>query len=454
MNAGDKGHAISRRTLLRMAAGGAVACSAAVWGRSIGPRPRKTPNIVFILADDMGWADVGHHGSTIRTPHIDRLVQEGVRFDRHYVMPTCTPTRVGFISGRYPSRFGVTAPAYGKIFDDDTITLAQALRDSDYATSIAGKWHMGSPPDHTPLKYGFDTSYGYLHGQIDPYTHHYKTGVPSWHRNDEYLQEEGHATDLITDEAVRIVTSKHDRPFFLYLNYSVPHYPLDEPTEWTSMYEATIAEPSRRLFAASITHMDHGIGRIVEALNEASLRENTLIVFVSDNGGQQSWHSNTEYKGRYADKPHTVLGDNRPLRGWKGQVYEGGIRVPALANWPGVLEPGRSDVLVHIVDWMPTLCGLVGYKPPRDLRWDGRDVWPAIRGEAKPSGQRLLYWKTPNASAVRSGDWKLVLANDGRSAQLYDLASDPYETNDLAERDPARVAELRLAWTKFAAADR
>ena len=220
------------------------------------------------------------------------------------------------------------------------------------------------------------------------------------------------------------------------------------------MYEDVIAEPSRRLFAASITHMDHGIGRIVEALDEKGLRKNTLIVFVSDNGGQQSWRSDTEYKGRYADKPHTVLGDNRPLRGWKGQVYEGGIRVPALANWPGVLKPGPSETLVHIVDWMPTLCGLVGHKPPRDLRWDGRDVWPAIRGDAEPPERRLLYWKTPNTSAVRSGDWKLVLNNNGRNAQLYDLVSDPYETNDLAARHPARVAELRLAWTKLTAADR
>lgn len=447
---------ITRRTFLRMSTGAAAARCLPTGRRVLAGESRgaQKPNIVFILSDDMGWADVGYHGSEIRTPNIDRLAGEGVHFHRHYVMPTCTPTRVGLISGRYPSRFGVTSPAYGKIFEDDTITLAQALRDSGYATSIVGKWHMGSPPDHTPLKYGFDTSYGYFHGQIDPYTHHYKTGVPSWHRNDEYLDEKGHATDLITDETVRIIESKHDKPFFLYVNYSVPHYPLDEPAEWTSMYDDTIAEPSRRLFAASITHMDHGIGRIVEALDEKGLRENTLIVFVSDNGGQQSWRSDTEYKGRYADKPHAVLGDNRPLRGWKGQVYEGGIRVPALANWPGVLKPGQSETLIHIVDWMPTLCSLIGYKPPRDLQWDGRNVWPAVAGDAERSETRLLYWKTPNAAAVRSGDWKLILANDGRNAQLYDLASDPYETNDLAARHPVRVAELRLAWTKLAAADR
>ncbi len=450
-----EGERISRRRFLRMSAGAWATCSLAGGPPAFagGSASTRKPNIVFILADDLGWADAGYHGSEIRTPNIDRLASEGVRFHRHYVMPTCTPTRVALMSGRYPSRFGVTAPAYGKIFEDDTVTLPRALRACGYATSISGKWHMGSPPEHTPLKYGFDTSYGYFHGQIDPYTHHYKTGVRSWHRNDEYLDEKGHATDLITDEAVRIIERKHERPFFLYVTYSVPHFPLDEPEEWTSMY-ATIAERSRRLYAASVTHMDDGIGRIVEALDRTGLRDETLIVFVSDNGGQKSWHSNTEYKGRYADQPHTVLGDNRPLRGWKGQVYEGGIRVPALANWPGVLTPGQSETLIHIVDWMPTLCGLIGYEAPKELHWDGKNVWPAVVGEGKSNEKRLLYWKTPSVSAVRSGDWKLVLNNDGSGAELYDLASDPYEQNDLASEHPERVAELKRAWKKLRADDR
>lgn len=415
---------------------------------------KDRPNIVFIIADDMGWADVGYHGSEIETPNIDRLAAEGVRFNQHYVMPTCTPTRIGLMTGRYPSRYGVTSPDYGKLFDDDTVTVAEALRRSGYATSISGKWHMGSPPQWTPLKYGFDSSYGYFHGQIDPYTHHYKTGVRSWHRNDEYLEEEGHATDLITEEAVRVIQSRQDKPFFLYVAYSVPHFPLDEPDEWTARYAGRFEAPSRRWLAASITHMDHGIGRIVEALDRQGLREKTLVVFVSDNGGQTSWHSTEQYRGRYADKPHTVLGDNRPLRGWKGDLYEGGIRVPALANWPGVLPAGARDAPVHIVDWMPTLCALGGYTPERDLQWDGRDIWPLVVGSVATATPRSLYWKAPNYAAVRQGDWKLIVKKGADDGQLYDLASDPCETNDVAGRHPERVSQLRALLRQYAAKDR
>lgn len=449
---------MSRRTFLRSTAVGAIGvvfptmtcCRQPTKARKV---EVKRPNIVFIIADDMGWADVGYHGSEIETPNIDRLSREGVRFRQHYVMATCTPTRVGLMTGHYPSRYGVMAPAYGKIFDDDTVTLALALRSSGYRTSIAGKWHMGSPPECTPRKYGFDSSYGYFHGQIDPYTHHYKTGVRSWHRNDQYFDEEGHATDLITDEAVRIIESDNDRPFLLYVAYSVPHFPLDEPDEWTSRYKR-IKEASRRLYAASVTHMDHGIGRIIDALARKGLRENTLVVFVSDNGGQESWHSEDQYRGRYADKPHTVLGDNRPLRGWKGDVYEGGIRVPALANWPGVLKPGERNVPVHIVDWMPTLCRLAGYSPERDLNWDGRDIWPLVCEGVANAEPRPLYWKTPNSSAVRLGDWKIIVKRGRGDVELYNLASDPYETEDLAQQHPETLKKLERLLAKFSQDDR
>jgi arylsulfatase A-like enzyme len=415
---------------------------------------KKRPNIVFIIADDMGWADVGYHGSEIQTPHIDGLAKNGVTFDQHYAMPTCTPTRVGLMTGRFPSRCGVLSPAYGQIFDADTVTLGTALGAAGYDTSISGKWHMGSPPDCVPRKYGFRTSYGYFDGQIDPYTHLYKTGRRCWHRNDELVDEEGHATDLISDEAVRVIETKRDTPFFLYVAYSVPHHPLNEPEKWTSVYSGIIEEESRRWFAAGITHMDAGIGRILDALDRTGQRENTLVVFVSDNGGQKQYINDKEYFGRYADKPHTVLGNNLPLRGWKGDVYEGGIRVPALANWPGVLKPGKVTAPVHIADWMPTFCELAGHTPARDLQWDGRTIWPLITREVTKPEARSLYWKTPEAYAVRQGDWKLLVNQDGMETQLFDLAADPCETRDLAGEQPEQVAQLKRLLEKYQAGDR
>ena len=184
------------------------------------------------------------------------------------------------------------------------------------------------------------------------------------------------------------------------------------------------------------------------------LRKNTLVVFVSDNGGQKDWSSKAEYKGRYGDRPHTVLGNNRPFRGWKSEVYEGGMRVPALANWPGVLGARELDMPVHIVDWMPTLCTLTGRSPERDLECDGSNIWPALRGDALPAGHRSFYWKTPNSSAVRRGDWKLIVRKDGREVQLYDLASDPYETRDLALQHPERVSELKALLKEYSTKDR
>lgn len=267
----------NRREFIGMIATGGAATylSARGWSsehRKSNGEKRERPNIIFIIADDLGWADIGYHGSEIRTPNLDRLAKQSVRFERHYVMPTCTPTRVGLMTGRYPSRYGVLSPAYGKIFDDDTVTLAGALRSCGYKTSISGKWHMGSPPEFTPCKYGFDLSYGYFHGQIDPYTHRYKTGVRSWHRNDKYLDEEGHATDLITNEAIRVIESDHDKPFFLYVAYSVPHFPLDEPEKWTSIYEGKIKDQSRLWYAASVTHMDAGIRHVVDAVDRKRCR--------------------------------------------------------------------------------------------------------------------------------------------------------------------------------------
>lgn len=416
----------------------------------------KHPNIVVIIADDLGWSDVGYNGSFIKTPNIDKLAATGVILNQHYVMPTCTPTRVSLLTGRYASRYGVTAPDYGEVIDEGDPTVASALADNGYFTAIAGKWHLGSTP-YTPLKYGFQSSYGYFAGQIDPYTHEYKTeneqaSRQSWHRNDKFIREEGHATDLITNEALRIIGLKHEKPYFLYIAYSVPHYPLDEPEQWTALYDNYHLFPSRKMFAASVAHMDDGIGKIIKALEQTGQRKNTLVLFISDNGGQDSWQSDTEYRGKYAGKPHNVLGNNYPLRGWKGDLYEGGIRVPALINWPGHLDPGLTEFPVHVSDWLPTLCNLAGCRTDFE-HIDGVDIWERLAGKKQPEDQRTMYWKTRQASAVRDGNWKL-LAHRNNSVELFDLSTDFRETNDVSEANPAVVERMMKLLEEFRKGDR
>lgn len=435
--------------------GAAVFSTSIKAGNAKNPQATDKPNIVIIVPDDLGWADVGYHGSFIKTPNIDKLAETGIRLTHHYAMPTCTPTRVSLMTGLYPSRYGVLAPAYGEVIDLGDPTMASILADNGYFTAIDGKWHMGSPP-YTPMKYGFQSSYGYFDGQIDPYTHEYKTGRKSWQRNDELLDEEGHATDLITKEALRIINKKHDKPFFLYVTYSVPHYPLDEPEEWTSIYDGFSIYPSRKWFAASVTHMDAGIGKIIDALEKSGQRENTLVLFTSDNGGQFSWHSNTEYHGKYADKPHKVLGNNYPLFGWKGDVYEGGTRVPAIVNWPGHLKPGVVDIPIHVSDWLPTFCNLTGSEKSLQSikKRDGQNVWPYLTGEKELNEKRTMYWKTGKGIAVREGNWKLVVDRKTNKAELYDLDQDFRETKDLSKANPEITKHLLELMEAFKKGDR
>lgn len=417
------------------------------------------PNILVIIPDDLGWSDVGYHGSVVKTPNIDKLAETGIRLEQHYVMPTCTPTRVSLMTGKYPSRYGITGPDYGEVIDLGDPTLASVLKENGYFTAIAGKWHMGSPP-YTPLKYGFQSSYGYFDGQIDPYTHEYKTETEltkreSWHRNDEYLVEEGHVTDLLTAEAIRIIEEEREEPFFLYVAHHVPHYPLDEPGEWMSLYDEPGMHPSRKLFAASVSHMDDGIGKIIEALERTGKRENTLILFLSDNGGQHSWQSNTEYRGKYADKPHSVLGNNFPLRGWKGDLYEGGIRVPAIANWPGKLEPGEANFPMHMSDWLPTLCHLTGIeKNLENMKPDGKNVWPLLNGEQNVAEERTIYWKTNQTYAIREGNWKLLVHRNSGQTELFNLETDFRETRDLSGANSEKVRHLLGLLEKFKEDDR
>ncbi len=406
--------------------------------------PARAPNILILIADDLGWRDVGYHDSDVRTPNLDRLAQAGVRLERHYVYPTCSPTRAGLLTGRNPSRFAIHGPIDGRsthALPKNVPTLATVLRGKGYTTAFTGKWHLGLRPEVGPRQYGFDQTYGYLHGQLDQYTHRYKNGDRTWHRNDVFLDEEGHATDLISAEAVRFIEAKPRQPFYLHVAFSVPHHPVQEEERRLAPYQATIKDPSRRGFAASVTHMDDAIGRIITALEKTDQLQDTLLLFTSDNGGQRNYASSTEYEGKHG--PNPTLGNNLPWRGWKGDLYEGGVRVPAFVHWRGRLKPGAVSQTIRYLDWFPTFCGLAGASVNRDWNIEGRDVWPLLTGTETTAPVLTTCWNAGSNTGILHGDWKLIAKRKATALELYDLAADPLEKKDLAREKPEKVAELK-----------
>jgi arylsulfatase A-like enzyme len=444
-----------RKPLLRGFVAFTVVCVAAcLQAASAAAEAARKPNIVLILADDLGYGDVGYYGSSYKTPQLDALANVGVRLDCHYVFPACSPTRAALLTGRYASRFGCTSPQNKRVLPFDTVTLASALKSAGYHTALTGKWHLGSRPEWGPNKFGFDHGYGLLAGSCGPYDHRYKTGpyTKTWHRNGSFFEEEGHVTDLITREAVRVIKTKRERPFFLYVPFTAVHLPIDEPQKWLDANK-NIPDFGERLRAADATHLDDCIRQIVEALEQQNLRENTLLIFLSDNGAHGPIPNNEPgYPAKYPAVQ--TGGSNAPFRGGKWSLYEGGIRTPAIVSWPGRLQPGKIDAPLHVTDWMPTLCALAGYKPEKDLKWDGRDIWPMLTGQVAAPETRTLYWLGPGreSSAVRQGDWKLVVSK-GDNEELFNLADDPGEKKNLAAQLPNRVAELKKLMMQQAARD-
>ena len=355
----------TRREILAAAGLGAASIIAS---RSVGlarqfsgKPPAARPNIVFILADDLGWKDVGYHGGSIKTPNIDKLAAEGTRLEQFYVQPVCSPTRSSLMTGRYPMRYGLQVGVvrpwanYGLPLEERT--LAQGLKEAGYATAICGKWHLGHlNSQYLPTSRGFDHQYGHYNGALDYFTH-IRDGGLDWHRDDQPLREEGYTTDLLADESVRLI-ERHDaaRPLFLYVPFNAVHSPFQAPQSYIDQYRHIQAK-NKRIYAAMVTSMDDAIGQIVSALDKRGIRQNTLIVFCSDNGGVAS------------------VSDNGLLRGQKAELYQGGVRVPAVVVWPGVLKAGAVvDEPLHIVDMFPTLLKLAGSTLEQPLPLDGKDA--------------------------------------------------------------------------------
>lgn len=401
------------------------------------------PNIVFIMADDLGWADVAFHGGSPPTPHLDRLASQGLELTQHYVAPVCSPTRTGLMTGRYWSRFGITTPTNERALPWDTRTLPKALQSCGYESCLVGKWHLGSKPEWGPNHYGFNHSYGSLAGGVTAWSHRYKTGPFSitWHRNGKLLEEEGHVTDLLTQEAVDWIANRSDQPFFLYVPFSAVHLPINEPREWLAKVPESISTEIGRQYAACVMHLDDSVGRIIDALEQKGVRENTLLVFTSDNGGSTATNNTQPYPPD--DSPAGALtANNGPLRGQKGSVYEGGTRVPTLVSWPGKIPARKEHTAVCIVDWMPTFCGLAGYESAENLGWDGIDLSPLLlRGNSL--ADRTIYIAGPGwrQASYRSDNWKLV-TDFKDSHELFDIQADPNEEHNLASDNPSRLQAM------------
>ncbi|CAH1691511.1 Sulfatase [Hyphomicrobiales bacterium] len=436
---------ISRRALmagmaLRFAAGGLAIGMAGTGTASAQDAP---PNIVYIVADDMGWGDVGFHGSDIATPNLDALAKSGARMEQFYTQPMCTPTRAALLTGRYPLRYGLQTgviPGAGTYaIPMDEYLLPQTLQDVGYATALVGKWHLGhARPEFWPKQRGFDQFYGSLVGEIDHFKHT-SHGVPDWYRDNAPIEEPGFDNSLFGDEAARVIREHNGaKPLFLYLAFTAPHTPFQAPQGYLDRFKG-ISDENRRAYAAMISVMDDGIGKVIAELEKRGMRDNTLIVFHSDNGGVTSsiFAGDTKVAG-------SLPASNGPYRDGKGTLYEGGTRVAAVANWPNRIKPGVVDEMIHVVDMYPTLAGLAGATISKTKPLDGVDVW-GVLADGKPSPRdEIIYNVDPMGAAIRKGDWKLVWkAALPQRLELFNLREDTSETKNLAAENPEKVIELK-----------
>ncbi|MDQ3624314.1 MAG: sulfatase [Verrucomicrobiota bacterium] len=410
--------------------------------------PRK-PNVLIIVGDDMGYADVGFHGcKDIPTPHLDALAASGVRFSNGYVSgPYCSPTRAGLLTGRYQTRFGheFNAGAAGTGLPVAESTLADRLKAAGYATGLIGKWHLGGEPQFHPQKRGFDEFFGFLGGAHDYFR---STGIL---RGNEPVQEKEYLTDVFGREAVAFIERHKGNAWFLYLAFNAVHTPMQADHARLAKF-AGVTDKTRRTYAAMMSAMDDAIGRVRQKLTETELEQDTVVIFFSDNGGPTM--------------PGVTINGSRndPLRGSKRTTLEGGIRIPFLVSWPGRVKAGVYDQPVIQLDAHATALALADVAPKPEWQLDGVNLLPFLSGQTPGAPHDALYWRFGRQMAIRAGDYKLVRydtnaeSKSGAGGQpvsavkLYNLASDIGESNDLAATMPDKQKELQAKWDAWNAA--
>ncbi|WP_262693176.1 sulfatase-like hydrolase/transferase [Kordiimonas aquimaris] len=437
---------------------------------SLSSETNDQPNIIFILVDDLGWGDVGYHGGDIYTPNIDSIAQKSIKLERHYVHPYCLPTRLAFFTGDYPGRTNNSKPVDQFTGNLPERSLPRSLSSLGYETFIVGKWHLGNDKSRGPLQYGFSHSYGAFDAHADPYFHDTASGQHVWHRNDIITKEEGHATDLLTDEALRVVTGKRHNPYFLYLAYTAPHWPLDAPQNWKEFYAQTNIKNAD--YASMVSHLDENIGRLFVRIQETQNERDTIVIFSSDNGAEaRSAYTDNVYDGVYGKRygVQTAFGSNGLLKGAKGSVYEGGVRVPAFVWWEGLEKPRTINTPLQIEDWFPTILDIAGasiqyHGPGKNIRdiltgvvsssWNRefytRSTWPHPMWALRDGPLKMVVSLKPNkpwlqslAKAVlpKSQEWRINkwfgnydIADSSRlKFEFYNVQLDPSEENDISE---------------------
>ncbi|MBY0401895.1 sulfatase-like hydrolase/transferase [Myxococcota bacterium] len=439
----------SRRGRLRLPLVLLVACA----GLLAAEASARQPNVVVLLADDLGWADVGFHGGEIETPSIDRIAKEGVVLDRYYAAPICSPTRAALLTGRDPIELGI---AYDQInpwnvhgLAASETTLAELLKADGYQTAIVGKWHLGHTQEHQlPRAQGFDRFYGHLHTNTNYYKHTRESGH-DLQENGKSVQASGeYLTHLEAREAVRFIRERDPaKPFFLYVPFTAPHSPMQAPKATIDKYSKLPLAGYRRVYAAMVDEMDQAVGQILAALDEEEIAEETIVFFASDNGGTDAFG-----------------GVNAPLRGFKGQTFEGGIRVVATIRWPDRLEAGgRLEAMMTVMDVMPTLASAVGVPIRSSVALDGLDMWPAIARDQRVLREKPVGFASeiplPGTIHLALFDGRFKLVQVLRELQtetkvenlLFDIEADPEEKDDLAGRHPAvlqRMQRLLSEWRR------